>query len=185
MGDWRDIVAVAAGSSHTVGLRSDGTVVAAGYGNACKVSDWRDIVAVACGDFHTVGLRSDGKVVAVGFTEQGQCNVEGWKLFNSLDTLERERKEAAERAEQELREAAERAERQRKEAAERAERERKEAIERAERERQERIAALTAEQASLQAELLTLKGFFTGKRRKEIEARLAQIDAELKKLERM
>ena len=41
---------------------------------------------------------------------------------------------------------------------------------------------LHAEQAALQSELANLKGFFSGKRRKEIEARLAEIDAELKKL---
>jgi alpha-tubulin suppressor-like RCC1 family protein len=42
---WRDIVAVSAGRAHTVGLGSDGTVVAVGdneYGQ-CGVSGWRDI----------------------------------------------------------------------------------------------------------------------------------------------
>ncbi|WP_240986091.1 RCC1 domain-containing protein [Acididesulfobacillus acetoxydans] len=42
---WRDIVAVAAGCAHTIGLKSDGTVVAVGdneYGQ-CDVSDWRGI----------------------------------------------------------------------------------------------------------------------------------------------
>ena len=39
---WRDLVAVSAGREHTVGLRSDGTVVATGdngYGQ-CDVSGW-------------------------------------------------------------------------------------------------------------------------------------------------
>lgn len=42
---WRDIVAVAAGWFHTMGLRSDGTVVAAGRNNngQCDVSGWRNI----------------------------------------------------------------------------------------------------------------------------------------------
>ncbi|MEH7413691.1 RCC1 domain-containing protein, partial [Neobacillus drentensis] len=43
--DWRDIVAIAAGCSHTIGLKSDGTVVAVGdneYGQ-CDVSGWRGI----------------------------------------------------------------------------------------------------------------------------------------------
>ena len=48
--------------------------------------------------------------------------------------------------------------------------------------RQARIAELNDEKALLQTELTNLKGLFTGKRRKEIEARLAQIEAELKKL---
>ena len=74
------IVAVAAGWEHTVGLKADGTVVAAGensYGQ-CDVSGWRDIVAVAAGVFHTVGLKSDGTVVAVGNNGSGQCDVSGW-----------------------------------------------------------------------------------------------------------
>ena len=46
-----DIVAVSAGDYHTVGLKSDGTVVAVGgnhYGQ-CDVADWTDIVAVSAG----------------------------------------------------------------------------------------------------------------------------------------
>ena len=52
---------------------------------------------------------------------------------------------------------------------------------RVERERKVRITELTNEQVTLQTELANLKGIFSGKRRKEIEARLAEIDAELKK----
>ena len=42
---WRDIVAISAGSQNTVGLKSDGTVVAVGSNenNRSNVSDWRDI----------------------------------------------------------------------------------------------------------------------------------------------
>ena len=79
--DWRDIVAVAAGSAHTVGLRRDGTVVAVGrnfYGQ-CDVGDWRDIVAVAAGGWHTVGLRRDGTVAAVGYNDYVQCDVSDWR----------------------------------------------------------------------------------------------------------
>ncbi len=39
------------------------------------------------------------------------------------------------------------------------------------------------ERTSLQTELSNLKGLFTGKRRKESEARLGEIDVELKKLQ--
>ena len=60
-----------------------------------------EIVAVAAGSYHTVGLRADGTVVAAGANDSKQCDFSGWKLFNSVDTIEQERKEAAERAEQE------------------------------------------------------------------------------------
>jgi len=43
--DWREIVAVAAGSTHTLGLRADGTVVAAGNNEhgQCDIASWREI----------------------------------------------------------------------------------------------------------------------------------------------
>ena len=71
---------VAAGGGHTVGLKSDGTVVAAGYDlyGQCNVGDWTGIVQVAAGLGHTVGLKSDGSVVAVGFNYFGQCEVGDW-----------------------------------------------------------------------------------------------------------
>ena len=67
-------------SIHTVGLKSDGTVVAVGDNSAgqCDVGGWTDIVQVAAGLDHTVGLKSDGTVVAVGDNSCGQCNVGGW-----------------------------------------------------------------------------------------------------------
>ena len=73
-------VIIAAGLSHTVGLKSDGTVVAVGdneYGQ-CNVSGWRSVVAIAAGRYYTVGLKSDGTVVAIGDNAKGQCNVSGW-----------------------------------------------------------------------------------------------------------
>ena len=81
----QQVTSIAAGDTHTVGLRRDGTVVAVGWNGRgqCDVSGWRDIVAVAAGDFvfdgHTVGLRRDGTVVAVGWNYYGQCNVSGWR----------------------------------------------------------------------------------------------------------
>jgi uncharacterized repeat protein (TIGR02543 family) len=80
VGNWTDIVQVAAGYGHTVGRKSDGTVVAVG-GNEdgqCNVDDWMDIVQVAAGFFHTVALKSEGTVVAVGYNDYGQCNVGTW-----------------------------------------------------------------------------------------------------------
>jgi hypothetical protein len=91
-------------------------------------------------------LKSDGTVVAIGDNKNGECDISGWKLFNSLETLENERKEAPERN------------------------------------RIEEIQKLQVEKSALNTELSNLKGLFTGKRRKEIETRLAVIDAQLEKL---
>jgi len=74
------IVAVAAGSGHTLGLKSDRTVVAAGddrFGQ-CDVAGWTGIVAISAGAYHSLGLRSDGTVVATGDDRFGQCDVSGW-----------------------------------------------------------------------------------------------------------
>lgn len=64
--------------THTVGLKADGTVVAAGNNREgqCNVDAWHDIAAIATGSDHTVGLKKNGTVVAVG--DNSQCNVSDW-----------------------------------------------------------------------------------------------------------
>jgi alpha-tubulin suppressor-like RCC1 family protein len=80
---------VAAGGYHTVGLKSDGTVIAVGdnFHRQCDVSGWTGIVQIAAGDWHTVGLRDDGTVVAAGppgatgspmSHSYGQCETGNW-----------------------------------------------------------------------------------------------------------
>jgi alpha-tubulin suppressor-like RCC1 family protein len=71
---------VSAGDLHTVGLKSNGTVLAVGDNEhgQCNVSGWTDIIQVAGGGLHTVGLKSDGTVVATGNNRYGQCDVGGW-----------------------------------------------------------------------------------------------------------
>lgn len=80
---WNEIAVretISAGWAHTVGLKSDGTVVAVGDNEdgQCNVSGWTDIVAISAGGHHTVGLNSDGTVVAVGSNKYGQCDVSDW-----------------------------------------------------------------------------------------------------------
>lgn len=161
--NWKNIVAIAAGTSHTVGLKYDGTVVAVGdnKNDQCDVFKWENIVAIAAGGDHTIGLKADGTVVITGSSNIGRQHiVSGWKLFDSIDTLELERRAAKEKAEANRRAAAEKAEAESK----------------------TKIASLETEQAALNEELKNLKGLFSGKRRKEIEARLAEIAAELERL---
>jgi alpha-tubulin suppressor-like RCC1 family protein len=69
---------LAAGPRHSLGVRADGTVLAAGAGTAGehRVQDWTDVVV---GWRRTLGLRADGSVLAVGSNEHGQCGVPGWE----------------------------------------------------------------------------------------------------------
>ncbi len=78
---------VAAGWYDTIGLKSDGTVVAVGCNSSgqCNVANWTDIVQVATGYQHTVGLKSDGTMVAVGYNADGRCDVTGWTHVVQLD----------------------------------------------------------------------------------------------------
>ncbi|WP_026171880.1 MULTISPECIES: RCC1 domain-containing protein [unclassified Streptomyces] len=83
--------ALAAGRRHSVGLRRDGTVLAAGSGLAaveCRVEGWAGVVSVVAGNVHTarntgrshtVALRSDGTVLATGWNGDGQCDISGWR----------------------------------------------------------------------------------------------------------
>ncbi|MDY4754617.1 MAG: TIR domain-containing protein [Candidatus Faecousia sp.] len=72
---------ISAGGWHTVGLKTDGTVVAVGRNDdgRCNVGGWKDIVAVSADNKHTVGLKENGTVVAAGDNECGQCDVRKWQ----------------------------------------------------------------------------------------------------------
>lgn len=179
--DWQDIVAVSAEGRHTVGLKSDGTVVAVGCNEdgECNVSDWRDIVAVSAGENYTVGLKSDGTVVAVGCNDYGECNISSWRLFRSADTIEEERIEARNQEQQRRKE-----EEKRCRAVEEQRRKEEEKQRRAAEEQRRAREKFTLEQEkmALEQELSSLKGLFTGKRRRQIEERIRQIDYEREKL---
>ena len=75
---------ISASYNTTVGVKTDGTVVAVGNNDdrQCNVDYWTDIVAVSAGDSYTVGLKSDGTVVATGdsddYGDYGQRDVEEW-----------------------------------------------------------------------------------------------------------
>ena len=272
--EWQDIVSIACGSSHTVGLKSDGTAIATGDNSngQCDVAAWQNLVAVVCGWRSTAGICADGTIVTCGLNEELKHIVEGWKIFDDIDSypsLQTRKREYAlleskEAEEQRKVKTYEKAQRLAKidtsqaqieaaelfnkivgwrDASEQAARcwqlaeeltaeETKNAIyekavqlatfgesnyqrkaaeefalipgwrdadeqvelcrqaaERLARQEEEltalknkKRASLTSEKKTLQNELSNLKGLFTGKRRKEIESRLVEIEAELKKL---
>lgn len=173
---WRDIVAIASSSRHTVGLKEDGTVTVIGGEG---ITDWTDIVSVAAGTSHTVGLKADGAVVAAGDNSCGQCDVSDWRDIIAIAAGARHtvglrvdgtvvatgdnRCGQCEVAEWKLFDDLRLLEDTLTEGE--AVRQRKELLDR--------------ERRALKKELSGLKGIFTGKRRKELEERLAEIDGEL------
>jgi hypothetical protein len=71
-------VAVAGGFAHSLGLKSNGTVVAWGndeYGQCDVPPPNAGFAAIAAGAWFSLGLKSDGTVVAWGLNSSGQCNV--------------------------------------------------------------------------------------------------------------
>jgi hypothetical protein len=72
------VIAIAAGRSHSVALKSDGTVVAWGwnsYGQSTVPPGLSGIVSIAAGGGHNLALKSDGTVVAWGRNDYGQSTV--------------------------------------------------------------------------------------------------------------
>ncbi|AKC82988.1 hypothetical protein IMCC26134_09730 [Verrucomicrobia bacterium IMCC26134] len=70
--------ALAAGGSHNLALRSDGTVAAWGYnyyGQTTLPYGLINVVALAAGKFHSLALRSDGTVAAWGYNYYGQTTL--------------------------------------------------------------------------------------------------------------
>lgn len=77
---------VAAGKSHSVALKNDGTVLYAGLNDhkQCDVSTWKDVIFVSAGGNHTVAIKRDNTVLATGDNSKNQCNVERWSNISSV-----------------------------------------------------------------------------------------------------
>ena len=85
---WENVVSVDTSGFHSVGLKSDGTVISTVPGKdpngISKVEDWNNIVAISAGQNFTVGLKGDGTVVATGDNSEGECDVSGWRNIISI-----------------------------------------------------------------------------------------------------
>jgi len=79
-----DVTAIAAGGwhieSHSLALKSDGTVVAWGsnsYGETTVPAGLNGVTAISAGVYHNLALKSDGTVVAWAFNGDGAATVPG------------------------------------------------------------------------------------------------------------
>ena len=73
--DLRKVIAIAAGSTHSLALTSDGTVVAWGHNGQRQTNvppTLTGVVAIAAGMSHSLALKSNGRVVAWGSTGYGE-----------------------------------------------------------------------------------------------------------------
>ena len=73
-----NVVAIAAGASHSLALKRDGTVVAWGNNDAGQTAvpvNLNNVVAIAAGYQHSLALKQDGTVVAWGTNNLGQTGV--------------------------------------------------------------------------------------------------------------
>ena len=95
--NWTDIIAIDTTLSHIVGLKADGTVVAAGANTfgECNVSQWTDIVSIVAGSTaapsgsnYTIGLKADGTLVFTGSKPFGNPTwTDVVKIFTQLSLL--------------------------------------------------------------------------------------------------
>ena len=118
--------------------------------------NWDNIVAIFglnYREFIYIGLKSDGTVLSVGDMDN-YGDPRGWRLFNDIATFDEECKTERPLARKRLR--------QKRNA--------------------ERRTTLREEQIRVSTELKCLRGLFAGKRRRELEAQLAEIERELKEL---
>ena len=175
--EWTDIIQLSSDYKYLAGLRADGTVVVSfglqsyigGYRGRYDrmekivqdISQWTDIVAIKMVDMGVLAVKRDGTLIAVGKeAEEKLKRHPDARLFHNADRVKENLQSRRDRA---LATAMEK-------------------LRIAEEKRQARIAALQNEKEKLSIELANLKGLFTGKRRKEIEARLSEIESVLKGL---
>jgi hypothetical protein len=73
-----NFVAVSAGGGHSLGIKSDGTIVAwgyDGYGECDVPTPNANFISCSAGRDHSLGIKSDGTIVAWGKNDAGQCDL--------------------------------------------------------------------------------------------------------------
>lgn len=84
VGEWSNVVAVAAGAYHTLGLTAEGRVLAAGdnrYGQT-DTAFFLDAVQIAAGDWDSYALAGSGEALSCGYHEN--AFLENWERVEKL-----------------------------------------------------------------------------------------------------
>ena len=177
-----DIVKITiVGNKHIMGLRSDGKVVMYPIPDSkikiYEPTKWRDIVSIYACQMHAVGVHTDGSVVTTSI----QIDITDWKLFLSEFEKNGLYNKAKELKEQSTEDGLDKSIEILKELGdfkdsryllESCQTMRLEIL-------QKKQESLIKERDTLTVDLNSLSGLFTGKRRREIENRLAEIRREL------
>ncbi len=87
VGDWKNIVAIDSYIDNSFALDAFGKVTATSYS---RVPQWTDIIAIATRIYFMAGLKDDGTVVID--TYRKEFDTSAWKLFESFENIEEERK---------------------------------------------------------------------------------------------
>ena len=81
--NWTDIIAIECGDRFVIGLKSDGTVVAAGdneYGQK-NVRTWTNIVAIYAGTRNAYALDVNGNLYSTDYNSGGQKEIDGTTIY--------------------------------------------------------------------------------------------------------
>ena len=85
---WKNVRALACGSSHVAALTADGRVLQADSSatgrTAAETAGWENVTAIAAASDYTLGLHADGTVSYAGPTPDARQEVSGWKNIAAI-----------------------------------------------------------------------------------------------------
>ncbi len=87
IGKWENIKKVTVGYDFVIGLKTDGTLIAAGgneFGQTA-VSKAKGVKKVSAGAYHYAGITKSGEIFKGGSNEYGECDIKDWKDIKDIE----------------------------------------------------------------------------------------------------